>query len=190
VGEFEKFRALGIAPMKMKRAGDPREFDVEVISRDGAAVRIRIGQSEIAAEFAPSAAGGGTITIDGQRYPIFAVRRKDSIVVSVGPASFEFKSADDSSHRRARGLAAPEIVAPMPGKVLRVLVKDGDIVEAGQPLITIEAMKMETTLAAESAAIVRRVRVAAGQTVDHGAVLIDLSPAPASSTPESAPRAS
>ncbi len=175
--------------MKLKPAGDPREFDVELISRDGAAVRIRIGQNEIAAEFAPSAAGGGTLTIDGRRYPIFAARRKDSILVFVGPAAFEFKSGEDS-HRRARGLAAPEIVAPMPGKVLRVLVKDGDIVEAGQPLITIEAMKMETTLAAESAAVVKRVRVAAGQTVDHGAVLIELSPPPASSPPESAPRAS
>lgn len=176
--------------MKLKRAGDPRDFDVELISRDGAAVRMRIGQNEIAAEFAPSATGGGTLTIDGRRFPIFGARRKDSILVSVGPASFEFKSAEDSSPRRARGLAAPEIVAPMPGKVLRVLVKDGDIVEAGQPLIVIEAMKMETTLAAESTAVIKHVRVVAGQTVDHGAVLIDLSPPPASSAPESAPRAS
>jgi biotin carboxyl carrier protein len=147
-----------------------------------------MGQNEIGAEFAPNASGGGTLTIEGRRYPIFCVRRKDSILVSVGPASFEFKSAEDSTRRRARGLAAPEIVAPMPGKILRVLVNDGDIVEAGQPLIVIEAMKMETTLAAESAAVVKHVRVAAGETVDHGAVLIELSPPPASSAPESAPR--
>ena len=77
----------------------------------------------------------------------------------------------------------------MPGKVLKVLVRDGDLVEAGQPLVVIEAMKMETTLAAESAAIVKQVRVEEGQTVDHGAVLIELSPPPASSDRESAPRA-
>ena len=176
--------------MKLKRAGDPREFDLELISRAGAKPRVRIGQQEIAAEFAPNAAGGGTLTIDGRRYPIFGVRRKDSILIAVGPASFEFKSADDSSPRRARGLAAPEIVAPMPGKILKVLVREGDLVDAGQPLVVIEAMKMETTLAAESAAIIKRVRVAVGETVDHGAVLIELSPAPASSAPESAPPAS
>jgi 3-methylcrotonyl-CoA carboxylase alpha subunit len=181
---------MGISPMKLKRAGDPREFDVGVISRDGAALRIRIGQDEIAAQFAPNAGCGGTLTIDGRRYPIFGVRRKDSILVAVGPASFEFKSPEDSSRRRARGLAAPEIVAPMPGKILNVLVKDGDLVSAGQPLIVIEAMKMETTLAAESAAVIKRVLVAAGQMVDHGAMLIELSPAPSSSAPESAPRAS
>jgi biotin carboxyl carrier protein len=51
-------------------------------------------------------------------------------------------------------------------------------------------MKMETTLAAETTAVIKHVRVAAGETVDHGAVLIELSPPPASSAPESAPRVS
>jgi biotin carboxyl carrier protein len=176
--------------MKLKRAGDPREFDVELVSRQGTALRVRIGQQEIIAEFAPNAAGGGTLSIDGRRYQTFGVRRKDSILVAVGPASFEFKSAEDSSRRRARGLAAPEIVAPMPGKILKVLVRDGDLVDAGQPLVVIEAMKMETTLAAESAAVIKRVRVAVGETVDHGSVLIELSPAPGSSTGESGPRES
>lgn len=176
--------------MKLNRAGDAREFEVEVLSRDGAALRIRIGQVEVAAQFVANSAGGGTVTLDGRRYPVFGVRRRDSLLVAVGPASFEFKAAEASSRRRARGLAAPEIVAPMPGKILKVLVRDGDLVEAGQALIVLEAMKMETTLAAESAAVIKRVRVEVGQSVDHGAVLIELSPAPGSSTHESAPRAS
>ena len=174
--------------MKLKRPGDPREFEVEIISRDGTALRVRVGQEEISAQFSLNAAGGGTLTIENRRYPIFGARRKDSILVSVASASFEFKPAEDS--RRARGLAAAEIVAPMPGKVLKVLVKDGDLVEAGQPLVVIEAMKMETALAAESAALVKRVLVAEGQTVDHGAVLIELSPPPASSAAQSPSRAS
>ena len=175
--------------MKLKRPGDPREFDVEIISRDGATLRVRVGEKEISAQLFSNPAGGGTLTIDGRRYPIFAARRKDSILVAVASASFEFKPAEDS-RLRARGLAAAEIVAPMPGKVLKVLVKDGDLVEAGQPLVVIEAMKMETALAAESAALVKRVLVAEGQTVDHGAVLIELSPPPASSAAQSPPRAS
>jgi biotin carboxyl carrier protein len=64
----------------------------------------------------------------------------------------------------------------MPGKVLRVLVKNGEAVVAGQPLVVLEAMKMETALAAESEAIVKRVVAAPGQMVDHGALLIELSP--------------
>ena len=165
--------------MKFTRAGDSREIDAEVISRDGSAIRVRIGDRELAAEFTPNADGGGILAINGQRYPVFGARRKQSILVSVGPASFEFKPAEEATRRRARGLAAAEILAPMPGKVLKVLVSDGDLVQAGQPLVVIEAMKMETTLAAESAALVKHVRVEEGQTVDHGAVLIELGPAPA-----------
>jgi 3-methylcrotonyl-CoA carboxylase alpha subunit len=175
--------------MKLTRAGDLREIDAEVIARDGSTIRVRIGEMELAAEFTPNPDGGGILAIDGQRYRVFGARRGESILVSVGPASFEFKPAAAASRRRARGLAAAEITAPMPGKVLKVLVNDGDLVEPGQPLIVIEAMKMETALAAESAAMVKHVRVEEGQTVDHGAVLIELSPAPASSARESAPRA-
>ena len=87
---------------------------------------------------------------------------------------------------RTGGLAAPEIDAPMPGKVLKVLVAEGQPVEHGDPLIVLEAMKMETTLYAESPAIVARVCVEAGQMVDHGARLIELSPAaPPARPPES-----
>ena len=64
----------------------------------------------------------------------------------------------------------------MPGKVLRVPVREGDAVVAGQTLVVLEAMKMETALAAESDAVVKRVLVAPGQMVDHGALLIELSP--------------
>jgi biotin carboxyl carrier protein len=177
-----------IAAMKLMRSGDSREIDVEVTSRDGATIRVRIGEREVAAEFAPNGDGGGILSIDGRRYPVFSARQKESIFVSVGPASFEFRPAQEAARRRARGLAASEITAPMPGKVLKVLVRDGDLVEAGQALVVMEAMKMETTLAAESAAIVKHVRVEEGQTLDHGAVLIELSPPPASSGRESAPR--
>ncbi|MDO8432344.1 MAG: biotin/lipoyl-containing protein [Candidatus Binatus sp.] len=165
--------------MKLKRDGDPHSHDVELISRDGSTLRARIGDREVAAEFLADANAGvlrGTLTIDGRRYAISGARRKESIIVGVGPASFEFKPAESGARRHARGLAAPEITAPMPGKVLKLMVEEGDAVEAGQPLVVIEAMKMETTLSAESAAIVKRVRVAIGEMVDHGAVLIELSP--------------
>src|SRR6202521_6347198 len=139
--------------MKLMRAGDSHEIDAEMISREGNTIRVRIGDKEIAAEFTPNTDGGGILTIDGRRYPMFGARRKESILVSVGPASFEFKPVEAAGRRRARGLAAAEVTAPMPGKVLKVLVRDGDLVEAGQPLVVIEAMKMETTLARGAAAV-------------------------------------
>jgi biotin carboxyl carrier protein len=176
-----------IATMKFTRAGDSHEIDAEVVARDGDRIRVRLGERELTAELSQNADGGGTLTIEGRRYSIFSARRKDSILITVGPAAIEFRLVEGATRRRSRGLAAHEITAPMPGKVLRVLVREGDLVEAGQAMVVIEAMKMETTLAAESAAIVKNVRASEGQTVDHGAVLIELSPPPASSARVSAP---
>src|SRR5271156_1682833 len=89
--------------MKLTRTGDSREYDAEVVSRDGNTIRVRIGDRELAAEFTPNTDGGGILAIDRRRYPIFAARRKNSILVSVGPASFEFKPAEAAAPRaRAR----------------------------------------------------------------------------------------
>jgi biotin carboxyl carrier protein len=71
-------------------------------------------------------------------------------------------------------LAAPQIVAPMPGKILQVLVRAGQAVAAGDGLLILEAMKMEHRMTAEAPATVRAVHVADGQMVDAGAVLVEL----------------
>ena len=62
----------------------------------------------------------------------------------------------------------------MPGVVIRVLASEGDRVEPGQPLVVLEAMKMETPLVSPYEAVVRRVHVAEGERVDGGALLIEL----------------
>jgi biotin carboxyl carrier protein len=60
----------------------------------------------------------------------------------------------------------------MPGSVVRVLVATGAIVETGQPLVVLEAMKMEHTVSAPVAGTVSDVRVQAGQQVEAGTVLV------------------
>ena len=66
---------------------------------------------------------------------------------------------------------AGSLLAPMPGTVVRVLGEPGQQVEAGQPLVVLEAMKMEHTVAAPGDGILGEVRVAAGDQVDTGQVL-------------------
>jgi len=66
------------------------------------------------------------------------------------------------------------VVAPMPGKVLRVLAKPGDRVTARQPLVVIEAMKMENELRAPADGRVVEVHAVEGQSVDAGALLVVL----------------
>jgi acetyl/propionyl-CoA carboxylase alpha subunit len=64
--------------------------------------------------------------------------------------------------------------APMPGLVVRVEVAVGDLVQPGQGLVIVEAMKMENELRAETAGRVTAVRIAAGEAVERDQVLIDL----------------
>ena len=66
------------------------------------------------------------------------------------------------------------VTAPMPGTVVRVLVAAGDAVEPRQPLVVLEAMKMETPLVSPYAALVHAVHVAEGDRVAGGAVLVEL----------------
>lgn len=162
--------------MKLRRADGGGEFEVEILARKDATVRARINGREVEASLEPAPEGGAVIVLNRQRYRVFGAKIRDRILVAAGPASFEFKQIEEGRSHALRGLAAHEITAPMPGKLLRILVKEGQQVEAGDGLVVLEAMKMETTLSAESPARIKKVLVSAGQMVDHGAVLIELAP--------------
>ena len=185
--------------MKLKRQGDAREFEVELLAQNKPdtgdpgsprRVRIMIDGREVAATIAAMPDGSAMVELGGRRVRVAGARRGSSITVAAGPFAAEFVAVEGRAAHRTGGLAAPEVDAPMPGKVLKVLVAEGQPVEHGDPLIVLEAMKMETTLYAESPAIVAKICVAAGQMVDHGARLIELSPAAVpAKPPESPPQA-
>jgi pyruvate carboxylase subunit B len=73
-------------------------------------------------------------------------------------------------------LGPAPIRAPMPGLVVKVEVEEGDVVEAGQGMAIVEAMKMENELKAEGPGVVSTIHVAAGDTVEKDQILIDLDP--------------
>ena len=81
---------------------------------------------------------------------------------------------EDGAHS---GSGPQRLLAPMPGKVVRVLVKQGDSVQARQPIAVIEAMKMENELRASRAGTVAELAVREGQSVEAGALLLVIAPA-------------
>jgi acetyl/propionyl-CoA carboxylase alpha subunit len=92
---------------------------------------------------------------------------------SPAPAPPPDVAAASSDHGGAGGEQS-RVVAPMPGTVIRLLVGAGDSVRARQPLVVLEAMKMETPLTSPYDAKVRAVHVAEGDRVAGGAVLVEL----------------
>jgi biotin carboxyl carrier protein len=88
------------------------------------------------------------------------------------PVSLRQGRGRTSRHTGAQGSGAQRIAAPMPGKIVRVLVAPGDIVVPRQVLVVVEAMKMENELRALRAGTVAAVLVTEGQSVEAGTALV------------------
>ena len=104
--------------------------------------------------------------------------------VTVFASGRRAQASVESAHQRAAGSVrsgkasgnAGLITSPMPGKVVKVLVAEGDSVDAGKPLVVVEAMKMENELVAEAPGVVKKVYVQPGDAVEGGAKLISIGP--------------
>jgi len=111
------------------------------------------------------------VNVNGTQYEV-AVEEID------GKAAPAAKSAPAAAPKAAPVSAAPaggtKVTAPMPGTILGVNVKDGDVVKAGQPMFVLEAMKMESDICAPVSGTVRGVSVSKGASVDPGAHLCSI----------------
>lgn len=72
--------------------------------------------------------------------------------------------------------SAGSLNAPMPGKILELLISDGDSVEEGQPVLILEAMKMENELNSPSNGVVSKLHIQQGDNVEKNQILIDIEP--------------
>ena len=90
------------------------------------------------------------------------------------PAPAPPPDPDVASQEHAGGGEQSALTAPMPGTVLRVLAKEGDTVKQRQPLVVLEAMKMETPVVSPYEAVVLAVYVKEGDRVAGGALLVEL----------------
>ena len=124
--------------------------------------------------------GSWSLIIAGRSYQVDLDRRRGGIAASVGAAEVMLQ-VEDALHRRlasAAGARAPargeSIRAPIAGKVVKVLVAVGDQVAPGSAVIVLEAMKMENELASERGGTVSAIHKAAGQAVDTGDLLVEI----------------
>jgi biotin carboxyl carrier protein len=119
-----------------------------------------------------------SVLLDGASYEIRLIQTLHGLSAEVGGRRFAVEVHDprDTSRgtRSSLGSGRQNIVAPMPGKVVRVLVQAGDAVDEGQGLVVVEAMKMQNELKAARPGRVIEVRAVAGDTVGAGDTLVVL----------------
>lgn len=121
-----------------------------------------------------SRAGELTFKIDGVTYTAFSAHNGSTHFVAVDGDVFELKTPDARRARRGQHHGEDSLTASMPGQITKVLISEGDRVQRGQPLLVLEAMKMEIKIAAPHEGRVARVLVAQGQVVDRGQALIEM----------------
>jgi len=158
-------------------------YDVTI---DGKSYRLELERAE----------GGWACRLDGREIEVDAVlARPDVLSLRIGNKAYEIKSEHvgsdwhvwvgsarfasevrDPRSLRSRARAADDqgpkkLTAPMPGKVVRVLVKEGDEVEAGAGVLVVEAMKMQNEIKSPKKGTIQKMLAAEGVAVNAGDVL-------------------
>jgi 3-methylcrotonyl-CoA carboxylase alpha subunit len=162
----------------------------ELIFRDGAEERLVCARNQAGSwllQFDGRAilAGGErradaalSIVLDGVQKQITVLDHEAETAVFLDGESWRLTEIDPLAARAGEDPTAGRLTAPMPGRVTQLMVEPGTSVRRGQPLIVIEAMKMEHTVTAPADGVVEAVRFAPGDLVEEGAELIALAPGP------------
>ncbi len=145
---------------------------IEYLS-DGA-LRVHAREAEVTIEGMIDSEGGLNAVIDGRRLRAGIVRRDDDLVVLLPGEAHRLTIIDPRAAGDLDEAGSGQLNAPMPGKIVQVLVEEGASVEKGQPLMILEAMKMEHTISAPGKGKVAKLNFRAGEQVPEGAALLQI----------------
>jgi biotin carboxyl carrier protein len=145
------------------------------VAVDGRTIEIDPGQLDAALQVEP---GVYSVLVDGASYEVSVMETPQGLNAEVSGRRFTVEVRDprdtSRSSRASIGGGRQSITAPMPGKVVRVLVNLGDSVDVGQGLVVVEAMKMQNEMKASRPGRVIELRAGAGETVGAGDTLVVL----------------
>ncbi len=159
-----------------------------VFRQDGAeiAVTLRYGRGpstllfdgrEIAFAHFDSSRGGIDLTLDGVKRHVAGLLDGHEVYVRTHNGRFEMHWVDPFGTEDEEQAGADRVAAPLPGTVVAILVEKGAVVEKGAPILTLEVMKMEQTLRAPFAGVVKELKCKVGDIVQEGVELAEIEPA-------------
>jgi biotin carboxyl carrier protein len=154
-----------------------KETRVVELEREDDRWRITLDGQHLDADAVEIAPNTFSILLRGQSHEIRVTPSPSgTLTLQIGVEEFTAEVIDPRAwggrrHSAVEAEGRQQIVAPMPGKVIRLLVKAGDAVEAGQGLLVIEAMKMQNEIRSPKSGVVERLLAEEGQAVNAGEVL-------------------
>ena len=164
--------------------GVEREIDVEMTPA-GATGKLRVAAvrldgRDVAIDAQPIP-GGVSLRVGDRVYDVLVGGDPEAMDLAAGSLRASARVESERRRRRDRkrqagGGGANEVRAAMPGRIVSLLVAEGDTLEANAPVVVIEAMKMENELRSPRAGVVAAVVVSEGDTVEAGTVLVRLAP--------------
>jgi len=147
------------------------------LERDAERWKISLDGQAVSADVVEIDSNTLSLLLDGQSYEVRVTPSAGgALKLQTGLQEFTAEVVDPRAWRgRTHGALEVEgrqhVVAPMPGKVVRVLVQAGDTVEAGQGILVVEAMKMQNEIRSPKGGTIERLNVREGQPVNAGEVL-------------------
>jgi len=148
-------------------------------TKTGNEIQAKVGENELHLNLNKMSSNEWIMIRDGRQTRLFIARDKDGVVyVHYDGEVFALKTAQEDFGDIGGGEAKSDgrMSSSMPGKVIKILVSEGDGVSKGQPVLILESMKMETTQEAPFDGKVVEIKSGPGQQVDAGDVIVRLEP--------------
>lgn len=151
------------------------------LKKKGDVYQIKIGDKLLEADIRQLDPHTLSLLVEGRSYRAYLARDKDRRLIQIQGQQFELTESLQDSDGFFGGSGRSEedelrIKAPMPGKVIKISVNEGEEVRKNQTLVIVEAMKMENEIKASLEAVVKKIHAAAGDLVDTDTPIIELEP--------------
>jgi len=158
------------------RAGPGAEQKVTLHYGKGPST-LSIGDHSFVFAFSAAEAGGYDVTLDGVKSHVVALIEGQELYLRTRNGRFELHWVDPFGGETEEQTGEDKIVAPLPGTVVALLAEEGATLEKGAPILTLEVMKMEQTLRAPFAGVLKKIKCKVGDIVQEGVELAELEPA-------------
>jgi biotin carboxyl carrier protein len=166
--------------MELELRVNNRNAIVKEIKREGNILTLAVDDVEYKVDIVKVNKEEFSILYKGKSFNIEVIESKEPKHFNINTLNnkFDIEVVDNESRYRQSRMQSKQIFnnntirSPMPGKVVKIFVKQGDIVEAGQPLIVLSAMKMESEFKAGQRGTVKGIHVEEGDTVENNQLLV------------------